>query len=714
MKTVTQFETIDALLKAYHSLSKEGKTYSDYLEFREYVVECEDDIKAMLGKATKAELSKYYRGYGDTKKDQMVNGFYDSICSSLTLSGCVEVDYMNKQTFVDACKLVYTTITEQMFNDWQVKQITEAAARKKALTNPETLEEFETFVRYRGMGALSSDQLAAYDDLRTGKGRDAKMRELERKAQLSAVNLDGLEFSLHNSFHAKKQIPLWVVQLNGRVERDVYNDLNEKARALDGYYSSYRGQGAIPGFTFTKEDNAKAFMRLQTESVDASEIQKQRLADRVLNRADTLQDKGERLEGSATEDLNRDRKDNTARRARMAASAERQAMNEIEFAKTMQLIGEGLKAGTVKYLDRLQNYTELDELYGILSAARWEYTKEQKMTMQEREAFELTPAVADYAKFPYPSAHIDNMARIIDKLAGEKGKKLAANRIIKLVKLWQQKLPNEPIVLFRGSRADDYKTVFCSYSRVVSRYDLERFKHQHDRYTRMKRLGIDQPHELRATLRELIAIRALAVLDPEVKRAQEIRELERKFLNKDIPGFFPTPEDLAMEIVEKAQIESGHRVLEPSAGLGHMATVISEVCPECHLDLIEIQPDLCEALKLKGFENVRNADFIQIVNETSFMNLAPDVLYDRIIMNPPFENLQDIDHVLYAWNFLKPGGRLVAIMAGNKQGSREKIGEFREWVDQYGIMTDNEPGAFLSSFRPTGVNTVTVVLDKPL
>lgn len=713
MKTVTQFETIEGLMKALNSLAKEGKTYVDYLELRDYVITCEGDIKALMNKATKAEISKYYRGFTEEKKDRMVKNFYQALCGRLVI--CEDaIVYSDDITHMDACKALYAKIDEQIFNTWQAGCIAEAAAFQKCLSNPETLAEFETFVRYRGMGALSSDQLAAYDDLRTGKGREAKMRELERKAQLSAVNLEGLEFSLHNSFHAKKQIPLWVVQLNGRVERDVYNDLNEKARALGGYYSSYRGNGAIPGFTFDKEENAKAFMRLQTESVDASEIQKQKIADRVQHRAETLQDKGERLEDSATEDLTRDRKDNTARRARMAASAERQAMNEIEFAKTMQLISDGLKAGTVKYLDRLQNYTELDELYGILNRAKWEYTKEQKMTMQEREAFELIPAVADYAKFPYPSAHIDNMTRVIPKLAAEKGKKLAANRIIKLVKLWQQKLPNEPIVLFRGSRADDYKTVFCSFTRAVDRYELERFKHQYDRYKRMLRLGIDQPHELRATLRELIAIRAQAVMDPEVKRAQEIRELERKFLNKDVPGFFPTPEGLALEIAEKAQIEPGHKVLEPSAGLGHLATAIYDACPDCDLDLIEIQPDLCEALRLKGFEKVQNVDFIQLSNETSFSNLDSSALYDRIVMNPPFENLQDIDHVLNAWNFLKPGGRLVAIMAANKFGNRGKVQEFMDFANEYGIMTDNEPGAFLSAFRPTSVNTVTVVLDKPL
>jgi hypothetical protein len=709
METLTQkFETVEALIKAIRNLKVEGQTYDDYLALRECITEGEQEIKAMLKKATKKELSQFVTGYGLDKKEDLVNSVYEACLSSLTLSEMVEtaswvVGEGKPETFLDSCRRVYATITEQTFQTWQTEEQAKAAAFKKALSNPETKEEFETFVRYRGLAALTPAQLAVYDAIRTDIGREAKVKELERKAQLTAVNLQGLEFSLHNSFHAKKQIPLWVVQLNGRVEKDIYKDLEAKAKALDGYYSSYRGQGAIPGFTFQKQANAESFMRLQTESVDASEVLKEKLEERAIHRADTLQEKGERLEGSATEDLNRDRKDNTARRARMASSAEARAMGEIEFGKTMQIISEGLKAGTIKYLDRLQTYTELSELYTILNRAKYAYIKKNELKADE---FELIPEVADLARVPYPSANIERIGQVIHQLAGEKGKRLAANRIIKRVKLMKAKNPEAHTALFTGLQAiEDYQRVFLSPSRVMGRWERESFKHSYDSFQRIKRLALDAPHELRAALRELITVRALAILDPETKRAQDIRELERKFLGKKIPGFFPTGTDLAAETVAKANIQPGDKVCEPSAGLGHMATAIYDACPDCELDLIEINSSLCEALRLKGFKNVFDQDF---------MDCAALPVYDRIVMNPPFEDLQDIDHVMHAWEMLKPGGRLVAIMAGNKEGDRDKVREFREFVYEYGIMTDNEPGAFLSAFRPTGVNTVTVVLDKPI
>jgi len=121
---------------------------------------------------------------------------------------------------------------------------------------------------------------------------------------------------------------------------------------------------------------------------------------------------------------------------------------------------------------------------------------------------------------------------------------------------------------------------------------------------------------------------------------------------------------------------------------------------------MEIYQPLAEALKLKGF-NTMQADFMQCVGA------EPATKYDKIIMNPPFENLQDIDHVLNAWNLLNEGGRIVAIMAGNKSRETAKVKDFMKFVDQYGTWEENQTGSFTSAFRPTGVNTITVVLDKP-
>jgi 16S rRNA G1207 methylase RsmC len=108
-------------------------------------------------------------------------------------------------------------------------------------------------------------------------------------------------------------------------------------------------------------------------------------------------------------------------------------------------------------------------------------------------------------------------------------------------------------------------------------------------------------------------------------------------------------------------------------------------------------------LKDKSFNVIREGDFLDMV---------PVTIYDRVCMNPPFERQQDIDHVMHAWKFLKPNGRLVAIMASSVAfRENKKTVEFREFLAANGHLEHNPEGAFKES--GTMVNTVTVVLYKP-
>ena len=71
----------------------------------------------------------------------------------------------------------------------------------------------------------------------------------------------------------------------------------------------------------------------------------------------------------------------------------------------------------------------------------------------------------------------------------------------------------------------------------------------------------------------------------------------------------------------------------------------------------------------------------------------------------------DIDHVLHAFKFLKPGGRLVSIMASSvTYRENKKTIDFRELINRQGFIEQNPVDAFKAS--GTRVNTVTVVLNK--
>jgi hypothetical protein len=189
----------------------------------------------------------------------------------------------------------------------------------------------------------------------------------------------------------------------------------------------------------------------------------------------------------------------------------------------------------------------------------------------------------------------------------------------------------------------------------------------------------------------------------ERAKADRIRELEDKVRFSPIPGFFPTPKPLISKMLGVAEIRPGMKVLEPSAGKGDIADAIREqgVKP----DVVEISGALRPILEAKG-HNLVGDNFLAHTGE-----------YDRIVMNPPFEKGQEIDHVRLAYELLKPGGRIVSIMSeGPFSRSDSKATGFRDWLEEVGGTSEkNEQGAFTGaeSFRQTGTSTRMVVIDKP-
>ena len=140
------------------------------------------------------------------------------------------------------------------------------------------------------------------------------------------------------------------------------------------------------------------------------------------------------------------------------------------------------------------------------------------------------------------------------------------------------------------------------------------------------------------------------------EQQRRIQELEDKVWKMNIPGFFPTPRPLIERVLDLADLRADHSVLEPSAGKGDILDAIINRFPSIgpYLFSVEISPDLAEIIDLKGYK----------CECTNFLTVNPaKYQVERIVMNPPFENGQDVDHVTHAQKMLKPGGRLVAIMS---------------------------------------------------
>jgi len=201
--------------------------------------------------------------------------------------------------------------------------------------------------------------------------------------------------------------------------------------------------------------------------------------------------------------------------------------------------------------------------------------------------------------------------------------------------------------------------------------------------------------EPRAVARWLLL--TAAPLDPERERRRKIEQAERELLSLKLPGYFPTPPEIARQMVDAAEIEPGMRVLEPSAGSGSIADALVHWMDgdPIGLQLVEQSPRLCELLRLKGYDPLQ-ADFLSMGPWT--VHRAARQEFDRVLMNPPFEDGQDAVHVMHAYTLLAPGGRLVALMSpGPFQRNDAKARGFRDWLGAV-VEQFTEPGAAALDF----------------
>lgn len=188
--------------------------------------------------------------------------------------------------------------------------------------------------------------------------------------------------------------------------------------------------------------------------------------------------------------------------------------------------------------------------------------------------------------------------------------------------------------------------------------------------------------------------------DEELK-AEDLKKRVDDLQFSNIPGYFPTPDAVIELMIEKADLMAYQTVLEPSAGHGAICDALGPHCVT--VTAIEQNHTLCKILEDKGYP-VSGEDFMQY-------NAKPDNKFDRVIMNPPFEKLQDVDHVRHAFDQLNEGGRVVAIMSPAFTFRTDaKCTAFRDFVDEHGEWEKLPEGSFKAS--GTSVATVIVTLDK--
>lgn len=176
------------------------------------------------------------------------------------------------------------------------------------------------------------------------------------------------------------------------------------------------------------------------------------------------------------------------------------------------------------------------------------------------------------------------------------------------------------------------------------------------------------------------------------------------YTRKDFEFFWTPPAEVA-ELVRALDLDPGMQVMEPEAGHGAIAMAMAEVVGIENVRCYELMPENVAHLTHLGF-NINAAQ--------DFLSVQPEPVMDAVAMNPPFSGGRDIAHVLHAVKFLKPGGRLAAIMSPTwLQADTRKAESFRNFLSEHGAqVTKIDAGTFKDA--GTNIETVRIVLKAPM
>lgn len=168
---------------------------------------------------------------------------------------------------------------------------------------------------------------------------------------------------------------------------------------------------------------------------------------------------------------------------------------------------------------------------------------------------------------------------------------------------------------------------------------------------------------------------------------------------KKVLQFFETPADIARRMAERARIKITDLILEPSAGHGALIAALDQNHPGAYVMAVDIDEENYRVLR-ERFPTITVicADVLAWVRDR-------EAVFDIVLMNPPFHGGQDIEHVRAAWNLLRTGGPLVAILGEGafiQQNKRAKA--FRQWLEDIRAQGERLPPG---TFKESGTNVAT-------
>lgn len=690
-----------------------------------------DDMVAMKrkireGKATAAEIKAHARAAVENK-DAIIQDIYERVSNDprfkrrqkktkmqiaqntfqghlqdLAYAGsdAIAIQMFNGKSWEDNMLENINKLTDEKIQAKFAKRQAEKAAAEKALTNPETLDELRKKQIRVGLTPEEEDRMASLiRQQREEMDRKAQEEKAAKKAEARQVASSD-RFTIEEDTHTKTGEKLWVAKLKDKVDREEYKKIADEMRALGGYYSRYK-----KGFIFKEDPTEK--LNGQAVSPDVSQGEQDlnaQEARKTEKRVSSLRDQADALQNKINDIRNKDRLTNTARRAAMAASALREADRLERQQKIMRSVADAIENGQADHLKELSTRTQVETLIREAESLKFDKDKEKGLLYQEKyKDRPLTKEDIDGAKMPVYGTNRGWIEELVKDTKNLPGAKLAAARVEKELTRQKRLNPDNYTPDMSAVRDDLEKLIKIGKEDKNASWWAKSVADGLMRRKRLEAMGIDNDVLYRAAMREFMDHYNGTAKSEEEKRKEALKLRQAEVAMSKIPGYFPTPKNVVNRMVEEADIKPGMNVLEPSAGSGHIADLAKEA--GANVDTVEINHTLRGILQDKG-HNLVGSDFMQFNEKNK---------YDRILMNPPFEKGQDIDHVMHAYDLLKPGGKLVAIMSeGAFFRSDKKAKQFQEFMKHVDGHSEKLPeGTFKQSDRQTGVNTRLVVINKP-
>ena len=351
---------------------------------------------------------------------------------------------------------------------------------------------------------------------------------------------------------------------------------------------------------------------------------------------------------------------------------------------------ENIKRGDM--VERLVEVAQNNKLLDPVEAPKTETNKISE-TKQEPEAAETAVAEPEEDTAVETKPYTEIADWVLDRL----------NRGLDIQKKDLQVVSNNAYGGTQAEGAYTVKDMTDALELGVNRYIIQEVSDNTEKY-------VSPDAKTTASALDFIDDHILAKIPTQTGRTEEQEQMQQ----------FSTPPNIAYIANWAANITPDDTMLEPSAGIGGLASFAKGMGAKVVVnELSERRSSLLKTLPFDGFYN-ENAEQIDNILPSS---IKPTV----VVMNPPFsangrtknKTANAIPHIEQALDRLENGGRLVAILGGGReagQGMSDNAPAFKSWWN--GLRNDYSIRANIgidgSNYKKYGTsfNVRLVVIDK--